>query len=113
MPGTGRRPEQSCLSCFGSILSGFAYVVAGIGLALWKPWGVALAALIAGSILVGWVVFAVHALSGGDYETRTVMAMTLRAAIWLGIAFAGCRTLGCVRARDRALIGNQRIGDKE
>ena len=92
--------------------SGFAYILAGIGLALWKPWGAWLAALIAASILVASAVFAAHIMSGGAYEMRTVMAMTLRAAVWFGIALASCRALGCIGAQRHAAIKNHRNGDR-
>lgn len=92
--------------------SGFAYVLAGIGLALWKPWGAWLAALIAASILVASAFFAAHVMSGGAYEMRTAMAMTLRTAVWLGIALAGCRALGCIGTQPRAAIAKHQNGDK-
>ena len=95
-----------------NFLSGFAYVLAGIGLALWKPWGAWLAALIAASILFASAFLAAHVMSGGAYEMRTVMAMTLRAVVWLGIALLGCRALGCIGARGGAAIENQPNGDK-
>jgi hypothetical protein len=95
-----------------NFLSGFAYVVAGIGLALWKRWGAWLAALIAASILVASAFFAAHVMSGDVYEMRTVMAMTLRAAVWIGIALVGCRALGCIGAQSRAAIEKHRNGDR-
>lgn len=94
-----------------NFLSGFAYVAAGIGLALWKPWGAWLAALIAASILVASGFFAAHVMSGGAYEMRTAMAMTLRAVVWIGIALVGCHELGC-GAQSRVVIGKHRNGDR-
>lgn len=95
-----------------SFISGFAYILAGIGLALWKPWGAWLAALIAASILVASAFFTAHVMSGGVYEMRTSMAMTLRAAVWLGIALAGCGALGCIGTQPRAAIAKHQNGDK-
>ena len=95
-----------------NFLSGFAYVLAGVGLALWRPWGAWLAALIAASILVASAFFTAHVMSGGAYEMRTAMAMTLRAAVWLGIALAGCRALGCIGTQPRAAIAKHWNGDK-
>ena len=95
-----------------NFVSGFAYVLAGVGLALWKPWGAWLAALIAASILVASAVFAALVMSGGAYEMRTVMAMTLRAAVWIGIALASCQSLRCIRAQRRSAIKNHLNGDR-
>lgn len=95
-----------------NFLSGFVYVVAGIGLALLRPWGVWLAAVIAASILVTASFFAAHVMSGGLYETRTAMAMTLRAVIWICIALVGCQALLRIGAQHRAAIEKHRNGDK-
>jgi hypothetical protein len=69
-----------------NFLSGFVYVLAGIGIALRKPWAGPLAAGLALSILAVFALFGLHVLRGGAYEMRTVGAMTLRAAVWIGIA---------------------------
>jgi hypothetical protein len=95
-----------------NFLSGFAYVVAGAGLALWRPWGAWLAALIAASILVVSALFAAHVLSGGAYEMRTATAMTLRAVVWIGIALVGCRALGSISAQSRVVIDKHPHGDR-
>ena len=95
-----------------NFLSGFAYVLAGIGLALWKPWAAWLATLIAASILVTSAFLAAHVMSGGAYEMRTAMAMTLRAAVWIGIALVGCRALGCIGTQSRVVIEKHRNGDR-
>lgn len=69
-----------------NFLSGFAYVAAGLGMAMRKPWARTLAvglaiAIVAVSALFGW-----HVFTGGAYETRTVGAMALRSAVWISIA---------------------------
>lgn len=69
-----------------NFLSGFAYVLAGIGIFLRKPWATALAAALAVAILAVFAFFGLHVLRGGAYEARTVGAMVLRAAVWIGIA---------------------------
>jgi hypothetical protein len=69
-----------------NFLSGFAYVLAGIGIALSKPWGGTLATALALGILVVFALLGWHVLRGGAYEMRTVGAMALRAAVWIGIA---------------------------
>lgn len=76
-----------------NFLSGFVYVLAGIGIALRKPWGRMLAMALALAIitvfaLLGWYVF-----RGGAYETRTIGAMVLRAAVWIGISIFLLRLL--------------------
>lgn len=75
-------------------LAGFAYVAAGIGLLTRKRWGVWLSVAILLATLVVFAAFGLHVFQGGAYETRTVGAMTLRAAIWLAIAIAAFREMG-------------------
>lgn len=69
-----------------NFLSGFAYVLAGIGIAMCKPWAGPLATALALAILAVFGLFALHILRGEAYEARTVGAMILRAAVWIGIA---------------------------
>lgn len=75
-------------------LAGFAYVVAGIGLFARKRWAVWLSAAILVATLIVFAAFGLHVFQGGAYETRTVGAMTLRAAIWLAIATMAFRAIG-------------------
>lgn len=69
-----------------NFLSGFVYVLAGIGIALRKPWGGTLAIVLSVAIVTVFALFGLHILRGGTHEMRTVVAMTLRAAVWIGIA---------------------------
>ncbi|MFN7225163.1 MAG: hypothetical protein ACK4MS_14195 [Paracoccaceae bacterium] len=69
-----------------NFLSGFACVLAGIGIAVRKPWAGPLAVALALSILAVFALLGLHVLRGGSYEARTVGAMALRAAVWIGIA---------------------------
>jgi len=69
-----------------NFLAGFAYVVAGAGLYLWKSYGVGLAGLIAVATVMVFAAFGFHIFSGGAYEMRTVGAMILRSGLWVGIA---------------------------
>ena len=69
-----------------NFLAGFAYVTAGAGLWFRRPWARRLALIICASTLVVFGAFAVHILSGGAYEMRTVIAMTVRVTIWAAIA---------------------------
>lgn len=69
-----------------NFVAGFAYVVAGIGLWLQQHWAVWLAAAIAVTTALTFVAFGVHIYSGGAYELRTVIAMSLRTLVWVVIA---------------------------
>lgn len=68
-----------------NFLAGFAYLVAGLGVALHKSWATWLSLLIAGSTLLIFTAFSLHIFIGGAYEARTVAAMTLRSTIWVAI----------------------------
>ncbi|MDT8854961.1 hypothetical protein RNZ50_08000 [Paracoccaceae bacterium Fryx2] len=83
-----------------NFLSGFAYVLAGIGIALPKPWAGPLAIALALAILTVFALLGLHILMGGAYELRTIGAMTLRAAVWIGIA---------VYLRRGAVLGSARL----
>lgn len=76
-----------------NFLAGFAYVVAGIGLWLKQRWAVWLAVVIAMATGLTFAAFGMHVVSGGAYEPRTVIAMSLRMLVWVTIAaiswFAG------------------------
>ncbi len=76
-----------------NFVSGFAYVVAGVGLWLQKRWAVWLAVVIAAAIALTFAAFGMHVNSGGAYEQRTVVAMSLRTLVWVVIATVAARTL--------------------
>ncbi len=67
-------------------MAGLAYILAGIGLWLGRPWAAYLAWLIALATLAVFAAFGVHVATGGAFEMRTVAAMTLRSLVWLAIA---------------------------
>jgi len=69
-----------------NFLSGFAYMLAGVGIALREPWSGSLAWALAVAIVAVFALFGWYVLQGGPYEMRTVGAMVLRAAVWIGIA---------------------------
>ena len=71
-----------------NFLSGFAYILAGIGIAGRQAWAASLAKALVVAILAVFVLLGWHILRGGTYEMRTIAAMTLRAAIWIGIVLA-------------------------
>lgn len=69
-----------------NFLAGFAYVVAGIGLWLRQRWAVWLAVFVATTTVLTFAAFGMHVVSGGAYEPRTVIAMSLRTLVWMAIA---------------------------
>ena len=81
-----------------NFLCGFVYVLAGIGLLLWRRWAAALSAAIAIATLFVFAAFGWHVAVGGAFEMRTVGAMILRSGVWIAIAIPACRALGCSRA---------------
>jgi hypothetical protein len=71
--------------------AGFFYVAAGIGIWLKKDWAATAATSIATLTLLVFAAFGIHILLGGEYEQRTVVAMSLRSAIWTIIAITAHR----------------------
>lgn len=69
-----------------NFLSGFAYIAAGVGLWLQQRWAVWLAVAIAVAVAITFAAFGLHINSGGAYEQRTVIAMSMRTAVWFVIA---------------------------
>ena len=76
-------------------MAGFAYVVAGAGLWLRQRWAVWLAVSIAAATALTFAAFGMHVYSGGAYEQRTVIAMSLRTLVWVMIVAIAWR--GVVR----------------
>jgi len=72
---------------------GFAYLLAGAGLFLQKRWAVWLSTLIAMANAIVFSLLGLHILDGGLYETRTVVAMTLRTGVWACIAVFAYRKM--------------------
>ncbi len=73
-----------------NFLAGFVYLIAAAGLWLRQPWAVYLSGAIAVATAIMFAGLGVHIYSGGAYETRTVIAMSLRTLVWLvitGVAF--------------------------
>lgn len=69
-----------------NFLTGFIYLVAGVGIALRKPWSTWLSLSIAAATLLVFSAFGVHIFTGGTYEAQTVAAMTLRSIVWVVIS---------------------------
>ncbi len=83
-----------------NFLAGFAYVVAGFGLWFRRPWAAGLAVGVAAATLAVFIAFGIHITGGGEYETRTIVAMSLRSAVWIAIAVVAYRFLWRNRGRD-------------
>ena len=77
-----------------NFLAGFAYVTAAVGLATRQPWAPRLALAIATATALAFLVFGLFILAGTPFESRTAAAMTLRTALWAGIAWFARRQSG-------------------
>lgn len=76
-----------------NFVAGFAYVIAGVGLWMQQRWAVWLATTIAAATVITFAALGVHAYSGGAYELRTVIAMSLRTLVWVVIAAVAAQAL--------------------
>ncbi len=74
-----------------NFIAGFVYVAASIGLLTAQRWAPRLALIIAAATILVFLAFGVLALTGSPFEMRTVGAMTLRTAVWVGVAWLACR----------------------
>lgn len=83
-----------------NFLAGFAYVAGGLGLWFRQPWARRLSLAIAGATMLVFMAFGVHVAGGGGYEMRTVVAMTLRIAVWAAISFIAYRFIGAAGPRN-------------
>ncbi len=84
-----------------NFLSGFAYVLAGVGIALMRDWAVKLSTGLAVAIAVVFVLFGLHVYQGAAFEMRTVGAMTFRLLVWIAIAVLACREMAACRTSGR------------
>jgi hypothetical protein len=82
-----------------NFLAGFAYVAAAAGLATRQAWAALLALVIAVATGLVFFYFGLFVLTGAPFEMRTVGAMTLRTALWAGIAWFAWRQAGGRRVR--------------
>lgn len=69
-----------------NFIAGFVYVLTAFALWLMHPWAVWLSLMLAISTLSVFAIFGIHVLNGGAYETRTIIAMSLRSGVWTVIA---------------------------
>lgn len=75
-----------------NFLAGFVYVLAGGALFARQSWGSHLALILAVATGVVFIAFGVHAFTGGAYEIRTVMALSLRFLFWLAVTVVAFRS---------------------
>lgn len=76
-----------------NFLAGFAYVIAGVGLWMCRPWAARLAIAIAAATALTFAAFGTFVYFGGAWEQRTLIAMSLRTLVWVGISLAAWRLL--------------------
>ena len=76
-----------------NFLAGFLYVVAGIGIWKRQRWAAWLAVMIFTASVLVFVLLGLHIGGGGNYEMRTVIAMTIRCSVWAVIALFSYRTI--------------------
>lgn len=74
-----------------NFLSGFAYVLAGVGIAMGRRWATLLALALVAGIATVFTLFGLHVIQGGAFEMRTMGAMTLRLVVWILIATVAVR----------------------
>ena len=65
-----------------NFLTGFAYIIAGVGIWLNTAWARPLALLILIATLVAFAILGVAIINGSAYESRTIAAMSLRSVVW-------------------------------
>ena len=76
-----------------NFMAGFAYVIAGVGLWMQQRWAAWLAVAIVAATALAFAAFGAHVVSGGAYEKRTLIAMSLRTLVWAAIAAIAWRRL--------------------
>lgn len=76
-----------------NFVAGFAYVAAGAGLWMQQRWSAWLAVAIAVATVITFVALGAHIYSGGAYEQRTLVAMSLRTMVWVTISAIAWRQL--------------------
>lgn len=74
-----------------NFLSGFVYVLAGIGIALGRRWSVMLSVGLVAAIAAVFALFGLYVFQGSAFEMRTVGAMSLRLIVWVAVAAVAVR----------------------
>lgn len=78
-----------------NFIAGFFYVATGIGIWLQKSWALAASITIAVLTLLVFGAFGFHVFLGGEYEQRTVVAMSMRTLVWAAIVAISWRRWVC------------------
>ena len=76
-----------------NFLSGFWYILTGIGLLAHKPWAVQSSVLLFLSLLGVNAYLGLHILGGGAFELRTVAAMVFRTVCWFFISLVAIKQI--------------------
>jgi hypothetical protein len=76
-----------------NVAAGFAYIATGLGLWTRRSWAPVAALAILCATLIVFALLGLHVLRGGEYEVRTVAAMTLRSGVWALIALVAWRAV--------------------
>lgn len=76
-----------------NFIAGFFYIATGTGIWLQKSWALTTAIIIASLTLLVFAAFGIHIYNGGEYEQRTIVAMSLRSFIWMVIAIKAYRVI--------------------
>ena len=66
--------------------AGFLYLAAGGGLLMQKKWAAKLSIVIAVATIIVFALFGLHVMNDGLYESRTVIAMSIRTLVWTSIS---------------------------
>ncbi|MBL7962054.1 hypothetical protein JNM05_05110 [bacterium] len=74
---------------WSNFFAGFFYILSGVGLWFLRSWGARLALIIFMLTVSLFVMFGIYVWSGGLFENRTIVAMTIRTAVWAIIGLAG------------------------
>jgi hypothetical protein len=69
-----------------NFLAGFAYILTGAGLLTQARWAAPAAIFLAVTTVLIFAALGAHIATGGSYEMRTVVAMTMRSAFWIAVA---------------------------
>ena len=69
-----------------NFLAGFLYVITGLGIFFKKHWSILLSRTIAMMTVLIFIILGLYILNDGLYETRTLIAMSLRTSVWMMIA---------------------------
>ena len=69
-----------------NFLSGFVYILAGIGIAMGRRWAVMLSIGLAATITAVFALFGLCVYQGAVLETCTVGVMSLRLIVWVTIS---------------------------